>query len=439
MSHRSERIIHIPRILYHLRTEVEAEDINRASFREKEAFTSSRRAVEDYLRDANIPAKVEEGRHPGRWRVRYALPVNPPPVSIVIPSGGNLGVLERNVNTHDRVILFDHLPGNPAAVITSGWHEELTDAIDAHLFEDADGSFYLYYANLAGGFKILVQPMADPLTMEGEAREVIRPTEPWEKGGFPVTEAPFMLKREGIYYLMYSGSPADSAEYGIGYATAETPMGPFVKHPGNPIAKRSGNVLGPGHHSVVDAPDGKLWMVYHQKLDDAMAAAEQAFRSTTIAEVTADPSSQPLRERKADLPSLLLIAIDRACRALGRAPIGIAPEAQAQLVEHVWPGNLAELQWVVERAVARCEGTRIGREALGSWTESTPKAAAEPHPLEGTYEEVEQRLLAHALERAAGNKSEAARLLGLKRTTFLDRLRRHDLDDPARAIPQDAV
>jgi xylan 1,4-beta-xylosidase len=138
-------------------------------------------------------------------------------------------------------------------------------AIDAHLFQDDDGKFYLYYANLAGGFKILVQPMATPLTKQGEPKEVLRPTAEWEKVSGAVTEGPFMLKHRGSYYLMYSGTSADTPDYGIGYATAKSPLGPFTKHAGNPIAHRGGAVLGPGHHCVVPGPDGRLWMVYHQK------------------------------------------------------------------------------------------------------------------------------------------------------------------------------
>ena len=49
-------------------------------------------------------------------------------------------------------------------------------AIDAHMFRDDDGALYLYYVDLDGGFKIKVQPMADPLTKKGGATEVIRPT-----------------------------------------------------------------------------------------------------------------------------------------------------------------------------------------------------------------------------------------------------------------------
>jgi len=140
-----------------------------------------------------------------------------------------------------------------------------TGAIDAHMFQDDDGSLYLYYVNVAGGFRIVVQPMRDPLTKEGDPAVVIRPTDDWEKRRGAVTEGPWMLKTRGTYYLMYSGSGADGPDYAIGYATADSPTGPFVKHPGNPIARRGGGVFGPGHHCVVTGPDGGLWMVYHQQ------------------------------------------------------------------------------------------------------------------------------------------------------------------------------
>ena len=140
-----------------------------------------------------------------------------------------------------------------------------TNAIDAHLFKDDDGKFYLYYVDLFRGFKIRAQPMRDPLTKQGGTTIVIRPTEAWEKVSGEVTEGPFMLKRAGVYYLMYSGTGADSPNYGIGYATATSPLGPFTKFAGNPIAHRGGKVLGPGHHCVIEGPDRKLWLAYHQK------------------------------------------------------------------------------------------------------------------------------------------------------------------------------
>jgi beta-xylosidase len=145
-----------------------------------------------------------------------------------------------------------------------------TGAIDAHMFQDDDGRLYLYYVEVRDGFKIFVQPMKDPVAKQGERTEVLRPTEPWEMKNGNVTEGPFMLKRNGTYYLMYSGTGADSPNYGIGYATAKSPIGPFKKYDGNPIVHRRDGLFGPGHHCVVTGPDKQLWMIYHQKYNDGI-------------------------------------------------------------------------------------------------------------------------------------------------------------------------
>ncbi len=142
-------------------------------------------------------------------------------------------------------------------------------AIDAHMFQDEDGSYYLYYVRYPG-FRIFVQPMETPVQKKGKPVELIRPTEPWEMKHIPLTEAPWMLKHRGNYYLLYSGGGANTQFYAMGYATAKTPTGPFTKHSGNPIVKRGAGVLGPGHISVTKAGDGKLWMIYHQQKDESI-------------------------------------------------------------------------------------------------------------------------------------------------------------------------
>ena len=136
----------------------------------------------------------------------------------------------------------------------------------------------------------------------------------------------------------------------------------------------------------------------------------------------------PLRERREDVPSLALLAIDRACRVLARDPVGIEQQAMEALVDHDWPGDVAELELVVELAVVATSTKTISLRDLPplAWPGSD-----EGDALSGTYLEVESRLLERALLRAGGNKSEAARLLGLKRTTFLDKLRRHGLEQRA--------
>ncbi|MEM1414177.1 MAG: sigma 54-interacting transcriptional regulator [Myxococcota bacterium] len=137
----------------------------------------------------------------------------------------------------------------------------------------------------------------------------------------------------------------------------------------------------------------------------------------------------PLRERSEDLPSLALRAVDRACRVLGRPTLGIGEDAMAALLAHDWPGNLRELQHVLERATARAAGPVLRRGDLPILGAPLRRAA---DPLAGSWAEVERRVLERALERAEGNKSEAARALGLKRTTFLDKLRRSGVEDQPR-------
>lgn len=142
------------------------------------------------------------------------------------------------------------------------------NAIDAHMFQDSDGRYYLYYAEYPA-FKISVQQMASPVQKTGAPVRILKPGELWEKRPYPLTEAPWMLKHNGTYYLLYSGGGADTQDYAIGYATAKSPLGPFTKYPGNPLFKKGDGIFGPGHPSVIKDSAGDLWMVYHQQKDAA--------------------------------------------------------------------------------------------------------------------------------------------------------------------------
>lgn len=142
-------------------------------------------------------------------------------------------------------------------------------AIDAHMFCDEDGAYYLYYVQFPG-FRIHVQRMKTPVEKDGEPVEILRPTEPWEMVKGDVTEGPWMLKHNGKYYLLYSGTAANTLDYAIGYAIADHPMGPFTKYKGNPIVSRTETAFGPGHGCVVKDAEGQLWSIYHQQKDDTL-------------------------------------------------------------------------------------------------------------------------------------------------------------------------
>ena len=135
-----------------------------------------------------------------------------------------------------------------------------------------------------------------------------------------------------------------------------------------------------------------------------------------------------LRERPEDLESLVLLSVDRAARALGREVPGATQEAMVALTEYDWPGNLPELESVVARAVAAAQGSRIELSDLPA----LPRGAATG----GSFHAQEREILQRALERAGGNRTRAARVLGLKRATLIDKLRRHGLD--AQAAPRGA-
>lgn len=137
-------------------------------------------------------------------------------------------------------------------------------AIDAHFFRDDDGKCYLYYVQFPG-FRISVQPMRGPTTPEGEPRELLHPESDWETKAGHVTEGPWILKRGSTYYLLYSGSGANTPDYAVGYATASNPLGPFTRAPHNPIVTRSDGLFGPGHGCAVQDGAGHWWHVYHQK------------------------------------------------------------------------------------------------------------------------------------------------------------------------------
>ncbi|MCU0980366.1 MAG: glycoside hydrolase family 43 protein [Pirellulaceae bacterium] len=138
------------------------------------------------------------------------------------------------------------------------------NAIDAHLFRDDDGQLYLYFVQLPG-FRITVQPMSSPFEPAGEPRVVLQPESDWETRNGHVTEGPWMIKHNGLYYLLYSGSGADTPDYAVGYATSTSPLGPFTRAEHNPILHRADGLFGPGHGCAIRDGGDQWWFVYHQK------------------------------------------------------------------------------------------------------------------------------------------------------------------------------
>jgi DNA-binding NtrC family response regulator len=145
-----------------------------------------------------------------------------------------------------------------------------------------------------------------------------------------------------------------------------------------------------------------------------------------------------LRERKGDIPELAAYFLARHAEKLGRPAPRLAESALEALSACEWPGNIRELENVIERAVVLSDGEVIAPESLppevirGPHGSIRPRGYSVPQPAwggedgDGDGSHQRQRLIA-AIRDARGNKSEAARLLGLPRSTFFSQLKKYGL------------
>jgi DNA-binding NtrC family response regulator len=151
----------------------------------------------------------------------------------------------------------------------------------------------------------------------------------------------------------------------------------------------------------------------------------------------------PLRDRVAEIPSLAGVLLERACARAGRAPLGIDADALALLSAYRWPGNVRELRNVVERAVILCDDVVVrpahlvfdpappppgGPASLApppppSVVPSAPASAGAPPAADlSPADAAERERILAALDRTAGNQTEAAKLLGVTRRMLAYRL-----------------
>jgi transcriptional regulator with PAS, ATPase and Fis domain len=139
----------------------------------------------------------------------------------------------------------------------------------------------------------------------------------------------------------------------------------------------------------------------------------------------------PLRQRKEDIPDLVNLFISRFAGDSGKPVKSIAPEAMQILVNYHWPGNVRELQNIIERACALAKGPVL--EAADIHLDLRPAKAANGTsgflPEGMTLEHWEDEMIQEALRRAHGNKSQAARLLGLSRNALRYRLSKIGIAD----------
>jgi len=142
----------------------------------------------------------------------------------------------------------------------------------------------------------------------------------------------------------------------------------------------------------------------------------------------------PLREHASDVPALAEHLLDLACQRTGRPGMRFSASAMDRLRNHDWPGNVRELRNVVERAVVLVEGSEIAEADLsftaGSGSERPPPDAPTGNEASSSLEEVDRLHILRTIESANWRKREAARSLGISRSTLDRKLEKYDIRPP---------
>jgi transcriptional regulator with PAS, ATPase and Fis domain len=142
----------------------------------------------------------------------------------------------------------------------------------------------------------------------------------------------------------------------------------------------------------------------------------------------------PLKARAEDISYLCDHFLKEFATKHNRPIMGFSDEAYHLMLSHPWPGNVRELQHAIERAVLCARGPRIEACDLGiKWTAALDAGlGSEPGlPANLTLEEMERLMIRRALAQTQGNKQEAAARLGISRTAFYNKLKKHGLEsDP---------
>jgi transcriptional regulator with GAF, ATPase, and Fis domain len=183
--------------------------------------------------------------------------------------------------------------------------------------------------------------------------------------------------------------------------------------------------------------DVRIIAATHQNLEKLVE--EKSFREDLFYRLSVIPITiPPLRERREDIPLLINHFIEKFNKEKKRDLQGFDTQAMEVLCNFHWPGNIRELENLVERMVIIKGSGKVTINDLPEkyvGTKSKPALESVPLPnngicLSSAVEEFENKLIVQALEKTGGNKKEAALLLNLKRTTFIEKLKKKKMFMP---------
>lgn len=166
----------------------------------------------------------------------------------------------------------------------------------------------------------------------------------------------------------------------------------------------------------------------------AKAVKESAFREDLFYRLNVFTIDlPPLRDRKSDIPSLIEAFVKHEAQRLGRAVQPPVARALDSLMDYDWPGNVRELCNVIERAAVLADGTPIDLHHLPPMLSRSVRSYVclpeEDVNFDGEMENFERRLILHAYERSGRIKAKAARMLGIDRNRFRNKLEKFGITD----------
>lgn len=168
--------------------------------------------------------------------------------------------------------------------------------------------------------------------------------------------------------------------------------------------------------------DVRLIVAANQPLKQAVR--DGRFREDLYYRIAVFPITvPPLRERREDLPGLAEFLLAKHAADMGRTHKPLSPYALDMLCAHAWPGNVRELENALQRALVLAQDAHIGVADLPSEIRNRPTASAYPWNEIATLAEVEAAWIQRVLEHCAGNRSQAAKVLGVDPSTLWRKLK----------------
>jgi beta-xylosidase len=238
-------------------------------------------------------------------------------------------------------------------------------SIDAVPFDDENGERHLVWKEDGNSRKqptiLWMQRLnEDGTKLVGDPKELIRNDTPWEGA---VVEGPFIVKRDGWFYLFYSGSGCCGAgcNYAMGVARSRSLHGPYEKYARNPILAGNATWKCPGHGSIVTDPQGRYFLMYHAyAVKDSVFTGRQALLDEVKFGADGWPSINDGKGPSTDAPSPFGVAQKKA-------ELNFSDDFSAPALQPGWQWPVAdEPQYKIDRGVLVLSPTRKTNDLVGA-------------------------------------------------------------------------